>query len=61
MKKDDVVCLFDDERMIHSFYCIDEEFCFNKNGQTMYEPWTIIRITDVLKEFKNTNFRIYRR
>lgn len=59
--KDDAVCLFKDEKIVHSFYCLDKEYSFNKNGQTMHEPWTIIKTEDVLKEFEGTDIVIFRR
>lgn len=60
-EKDDVICLFEGGKLVHSFYCIDNEYSFNKNGQTMHEPWTIIKAEDVLKEFESAEMVIFKR
>ena len=42
------------------FFCLNNEMCFNKFGQTMYEQWSITEINNVLQEFEG-NWKIYRK
>lgn len=60
IKAEDVLIIFDDDKPIHTIFCLDNKICFNKFGQTMHELWSICPIDDVLSEFERS-WKIYRK
>ena len=38
---------------IHAAYVIDEGFVFNKHGQTIFNPWQVVKIKDVLDRWEH--------
>jgi hypothetical protein len=57
LDSNDVLVWYNSQDMpVHAAFMLDHNHAFNKHGQTMYNPWQIIRIND-LKESWNT-FRI---
>jgi hypothetical protein len=51
----DVLIWFNDsDQVIHSCFVLNREFAFNKQGQTMFNPWQIIKIPDIIKTWNLT-------
>ncbi|MBH0169973.1 hypothetical protein [Fictibacillus sp. 18YEL24] len=46
---------------VHAAYLLSEEHAFNKHGQTMFNPWQVIRINELKKAWANFACKIYRR
>ncbi|MCA1053789.1 hypothetical protein LCM10_02230 [Rossellomorea aquimaris] len=48
----DVLIWFNEEGgVIHSSFILDSLHAFNKHGQTMFNPWQIIRIDELIKKW----------
>jgi hypothetical protein len=52
-----------DKKPIHAAYALTENYAFNKHGQTIFNPWQILKIGDVLSSWKqaHTSLVIFRR
>ncbi|TCI72344.1 hypothetical protein EVJ22_06720 [Exiguobacterium sp. SH0S7] len=58
----DVLTFWDDAgRLQHATYRIDDELFFNKNGQTMFNPWKVIDETELRAAWGAFTVKIYRR
>lgn len=44
----------DADQVIHSCFVLNNEFAFNKQGQTMFHPWQILRVPDIVKSWKHS-------
>ncbi|ULG71596.1 hypothetical protein [Macrococcus brunensis] len=49
--KDSVLVFEHDGVVVHACYVIDDEYCFNKSGQTFFNPWHIARIGKVVEDW----------
>lgn len=57
----DVVTFWDSEgRLQHATYCIAEGLFFNKNGQTIFNPWKVIDEQDLFASWKTDRIKIFR-
>lgn len=62
IKKGDIVAWIDEEEVIkHAAYHIDNNFFFNKNGQTFFNPWKITDWAKLNEEWSQYRKRIYRK
>jgi hypothetical protein len=49
----DVLIWFNESKqVIHSCYVLNSEFAFNKQGQTMFNPWQILKLPDIINSWK---------
>lgn len=48
---------------VHAAFVLDEKVSFNKHGQTMFNPWQIIKTDEVIRIWNENGFKlqIYRR
>ena len=61
-REGDVVVWVNEEGIIqHAAYCIDNQLFFNKNGQTFFNPWKIVRWDELQKEWTRFETRVYRK
>ncbi|WP_137790349.1 hypothetical protein [Bacillus sp. E(2018)] len=49
------------DQVVHAAYLLSKEHAFNKHGQTMFNPWQVIRISDLKKAWANFTYKIYRK
>ncbi|TDM00689.1 hypothetical protein [Macrococcus carouselicus] len=49
--KDSVLVFVQEGVVVHACYVIDDEYCFNKSGQTFFNPWHIARIDKVIADW----------
>lgn len=62
IKPNDIVIWKDDNSIIqHAAYHIEDNLYFNKQGQTMFNPWKIISKEQLYQEWKHLDSVIYRR
>lgn len=60
-KAGDVLTFWDDAgRLQHATYRIDGELFFNKNGQTMFNPWKVIDETELFAAWASYRIKTYR-
>lgn len=57
----DVLCFYQDDLLTHACYAIDDEYVFNKQGQTFWEPWTIERFETIQSIRDEVNYKIYKK
>jgi hypothetical protein len=51
-----------DQVPIHASYSLGDSLVFNKDGQTMFNPWQVVRLSDVLMSWEgNITIAIYRK
>lgn len=48
-----------DDVKVHATYSLGEGFVFNKDGQTMFNPWQVVKLSDVRESWEGT-ISIYR-
>ncbi|WP_064093435.1 hypothetical protein [Rossellomorea aquimaris] len=63
-KEGDVLVWFNTHSIpIHAAYVLNENFVFNKNGQTIFNPWQLVKIEDVLDRWEHPESKLkhYRR
>lgn len=58
---DAVVWIDENGHVQHAAYCIDGQLFFNKNGQTIFNPWKIVDWTVLEKEWKRFTPHVYRK
>lgn len=59
--KGDVLTFWDDAgRLQHATYRIDDKLFFNKNGQTMFNPWKVIDETELFAAWGTLTTKTYR-
>ncbi|KGX88337.1 hypothetical protein [Pontibacillus marinus] len=46
---------------MHASYMLTEKLSFNKHGQTMFNPWQVLWIEDVMQEWNQDEFYVYRK
>ena len=62
LKVGDVVTWENSDGIVqHASYYIGDHLCFNKNGQTFFNPWKIVAWSELKKEWKDHNIKIYRK
>ncbi len=61
IQSDDVLVWRKEYTIVHAAYALDEKYLFNKHGQTMFNPWQVLRASDVLKNWKDSSLDIYRK
>jgi hypothetical protein len=51
------------EQAVHAAILLNNKYCFNKHGQTMYNPWQVLTVTDVIDSWSRKGFQmeIYRK
>lgn len=57
----DIICFYQDNILTHACYAIDDEYVFNKQGQTFWEPWTIERFETIQSNRDEVNYKIYKK
>ncbi|MEI5906426.1 hypothetical protein WAK64_05080 [Bacillus spongiae] len=58
----DVIAWVDSDNVIqHASYHISNNFFFNKNGQTFFNPWTVTHYNQLSKRWQKYNMVIYRK
>ncbi|MET3729546.1 hypothetical protein ABID52_003127 [Fictibacillus halophilus] len=58
----DVLIWFNHQNQaVHAAYLLSEEHAFNKHGQTMFNPWQVIQISELKKAWANFTCKIYRK
>ncbi|MCH4984688.1 hypothetical protein AB4G91_04090 [Macrococcoides goetzii] len=57
----DIICFYHDDLLTHACYAIDDEYVFNKQGQTFWEPWTIERFETIQSNRDEVNYKIYKK
>jgi len=61
-RKGDVVAWVNEEGIIqHAAYCIDNHLFFNKNGQTIFNPWKVVHWDALKEEWKRYTTCVYRK
>jgi hypothetical protein len=61
VRNGDVVVWKDvDGNVQHGSYCVGNQLFFNKNGQTIFNPWQIVQWEEVREEWKAYNMSVYR-
>lgn len=59
--KQDVIVWQDEQGIIqHAAYCIDENMFFNKHGQTIFNPWKLLSMEQLEKEWGHLKKITYR-
>lgn len=59
-KKGEGVLVFEKDGMvIHACYMIDDNYCFNKSGQTFFNPWHIATHDKLLQDWKGCTVTRY--
>lgn len=58
---DDVLCFFGEGILQHACYAISPTHCFNKSGQTFWEPWLIARFESIQEDCEGLEYRVFRR
>lgn len=48
-------------RLHHASYYLGENKCFNKNGQTFFNPWKVVRLEDLMNEWGSYSRFVYRK
>lgn len=60
-KGDIIVWVNEDDDVQHATYCIDNQLLFNKNGQTCFNPWKIVRWEELKEEWGKFKPVVYRK
>ncbi|WP_251639414.1 hypothetical protein [Sporosarcina sp. NCCP-2716] len=45
----------------HATYYLERDLCFNKSGQTFFEPWKIAKLEDIQRYWGRCTLRVYRK
>lgn len=62
IKKGDIIIWVDEDGVIkHAAYHIDNNLFFNKNGQTIFNPWKITDLNKLNKEWCKYKMKVYRK
>jgi hypothetical protein len=57
----DVLVWFNPQNQpVHAAYMLSKEHAFNKHGQTMFNPWQVIQIKELMKAWDDFECRTYR-
>lgn len=60
-KRGDVFLFLDETSSIrHATYHVEQDVFFNKNGQTIFNPWKLIDYTELMKYWGSYKLEIYR-
>lgn len=48
---------------VHAVYLLNSRYCFNKHGQTMFNPWQVLPVEQVMESWSQDGYQIdlYRR
>lgn len=57
----DVLCFYDEDSLQHACYAVDAAHCFNKSGQSFWEPWTITPFARIREDWEGLQHKVYRR
>ena len=60
-KGDIIVWVNEENDVQHATYCIDDQLLFNKNGQTCFNPWKIVRWKELKEEWGKFKPVVYRK
>jgi hypothetical protein len=60
-RQSDVIVWFHNKQPVHAAYMLNDDFAFNKHGQTIFNPWQIIRKEELLKAWDTYEYKIYRK
>lgn len=61
-REGDVVVWLNEEGIIqHAAYCLDDHLFFNKNGQTIFNPWKIVQWDELSEEWERYTTCVYRK
>ncbi|RAI82660.1 hypothetical protein BFS35_002950 [Macrococcoides goetzii] len=55
----DIICFYYDDLLTHACYAIDDEYVFNKQGQTFWKPWTIERFETIQNNRSENKIRFF--
>ena len=58
---DDVLCFFGEGILQHACYAVSSTHCFNKSGQTFWEPWQITSFESILEDCEGMAYKVFRR
>jgi hypothetical protein len=64
LEKQDVLVWKDKEgQAVHAATLLNSRYCFNKHGQTMFNPWQVLAVQDVIDSWSGEKFQmeIYRK
>lgn len=59
-RAEDVLCFMDEGELAHACYAVSDTHCFNKNGQTFWEAWSIAGIDSIRKDFEGLTCQLFR-
>ncbi|MBW0765502.1 hypothetical protein [Mammaliicoccus fleurettii] len=59
-KKGDIIVYSNNKSIIHASYQVEDELFINKNGQTIFNPYKLITIADLEKNWGMYNKHVYR-
>ncbi|WP_456271110.1 hypothetical protein [Bacillus sp. AK031] len=61
-KRDVLVWKNQQEQIVHAAYLLSAIYCFNKHGQTMFNPWQVQKAEDVIASWnhEDLNMQVYR-
>ncbi|MEL3971494.1 hypothetical protein AAEO50_04305 [Rossellomorea oryzaecorticis] len=53
IEEGDVLIWFNDvDQITHSCFVLNNELAFNKQGQTMFNPWQVLKLADIIKSWE---------
>ncbi|WP_409254107.1 hypothetical protein V1502_09485 [Bacillus sp. SCS-153A] len=60
--RDVLVWKNEQEQAVHAAFLLNSRYCFNKHGQTMFNPWQVLPVEQVMKSWNQDGYRmdIYR-
>ncbi|MBA2173715.1 hypothetical protein H0266_02270 [Halobacillus locisalis] len=62
LKAGDVLVWEDHKGLLqHASYYLGEDKCFNKNGQTFFNPWKVVQAEDLFQKWDSYNRHVYRK
>ncbi|ULG72279.1 hypothetical protein [Macrococcus brunensis] len=57
----DCVIAFCDDRFQHACYMIDEQYAFNKSGQTFWNPWHVTSFEKIRNDWQDYHYIVFKR
>lgn len=57
-KQDVLVWKSSDNKPVHSAFALNDRLLFNKHGQTMFNPWQILNISEVLRSWNDDKLQL---
>ncbi|RIW38319.1 hypothetical protein D3H55_01900 [Bacillus salacetis] len=43
----------------HAAFLLNDQYCFNKHGQTMFNPWQVLPVQDVIESWSQDMFELH--